>query len=59
MRSDARGEERLGPVETWITYQEQVQAQEKADGEYLDGVPKAKKPLSREGQGYSTHTARF
>jgi len=29
-------EERLGPAETWITYQEQLQAQEKANGEYLE-----------------------
>ena len=30
---------KLGPVETWITYQEQLQAGEKANAEYLKDNP--------------------
>ena len=36
----AEDERRPGPVETWTTYQEQAQPQEKADGAYQDGVPR-------------------
>lgn len=31
--------EKLGPVETWITYQEQLHAQEKANAELLKDDP--------------------
>ena len=31
--------DKLGPVETWITYQEQLQAGEKANAEYLKDNP--------------------
>ena len=32
--------DKLGPVETWITYQEQLQAGEKANAEYLKDNPR-------------------
>jgi hypothetical protein len=42
MTADER--QRLGPVKNWITYQEQLQAGEKANAEYLkdnpDGLPR-------------------
>ena len=34
--------ERLGTVETWITYQEQLQAQEKANAERLKDNPNSR-----------------
>ncbi len=37
--STAKDTEKLGPVETWITYQEQLQAQEKANAEILKDNP--------------------
>jgi len=37
--STAKDIKTLGPVETWITYQEQVQAQEKANAEFLKDNP--------------------
>ena len=35
----AKDIEKLGPVETWITYQEQLQAQEKGNAEHLKDNP--------------------
>lgn len=33
------GQNNLGPVETWITYQEQLQAGQEANAEYLKNNP--------------------
>ena len=35
----AEGRDKLGPVETWITYQEQLQAGQEANAEYLKNNP--------------------
>ena len=39
INSTGKNIEKLGPVETWITYQEQLQAQEKANTEFLKDNP--------------------
>ena len=38
-RPTAQDEQTLGPVKNWITYKQQLQAQEKANAEYLKKHP--------------------